>query len=70
MIRYGTGMTEISKSLAQRNGFTLEPEDRPNIPETADLQFFDSRINDLKWKTHKDSTDIGEFFIALSLCHR
>jgi hypothetical protein len=63
-------MTEISKSLAERNGIILEPEDRPNIPENADLQFYDSRINNLKWKINKDSADIGEFLIALSLCHR
>jgi magnesium-transporting ATPase (P-type) len=64
-IRYGSGVSEVSKSIKKRNGETVEDS---KVDEN-EFVFSDSKINDSKWKSLEDHEKIQNFFLALSLCH-
>lgn len=61
-VTYGTGVTEISKTLALRKGKVL-------VEDADHKDFYDDRISNGAWKKEKNSQEIEEFFKLLALCH-
>lgn len=68
-IAYGTGVTEIARAAAKREGKILI-DDRPDDwnPDSAD-KFYDARISKDAWKKQPNKNDIEEFLRLLAVCH-
>lgn len=68
-VPYGTGITEIARAAAKREGKVLV-DDRPaDFDPNSEFKFYDTRINNQGWTKLKDAADIGEFFTLLAVCH-
>lgn len=68
-ISYGTGITEIARAAAIREGKTLV-DDRPkDFVGTDGFNFYDERISNGKWKSLPNAANIEEFFRHLAVCH-
>ena len=67
---YGTGITEIARSAAMRDGGKQLKDDRPPDWEpTNNFFFYDSRIVNGKWAS-QGNADTLEFYLSfLAVCH-
>lgn len=68
-VMYGTGVTEIEKGAARRNGTSIEEGEKPKEVHEKYFNFEDSRLMKGAWR-HQASPELcKEFFRCLAICH-
>ncbi|XP_010548246.1 PREDICTED: phospholipid-transporting ATPase 3 isoform X2 [Tarenaya hassleriana] len=69
-ISYGSGVTEIEREIAQRNGVKVQEEQRSTgaIRERG-FDFDDTRLMRGAWRNEPDPDLCKEFFRCLAICH-
>lgn len=67
---YGTGVTEVERAAAQRNGVKLEEVQRStdSVHEKG-FNFDDTRLMCGAWRNARDPDICKEFFRCLAICH-
>jgi magnesium-transporting ATPase (P-type) len=68
-LRYGKGITEITRAEAKKLGNTVDDPRPENYKGTAPLQFWDENWVEGKWKKDKNAAEILEFMRFAALCH-
>ncbi|XP_072977249.1 phospholipid-transporting ATPase 3 isoform X2 [Typha angustifolia] len=67
---YGTGITEIERGGAQRNGLTVDEVKRSaTAVHEKGFNFDDARIMRGAWRNERDPEACKEFFRCLAICH-
>jgi phospholipid-translocating P-type ATPase (flippase) len=68
-VAYGTGVTEIARAAAKREGRILV-DDRPDDWDpNSEFKFYDKRISNNQWTKQPNADDIMEFINLLAVCH-
>lgn len=68
-VMYGTGVTEIEKAAARRNGTSLEEVERSNELHEKYFNFEDGRLMKGAWRHQPNPELCKEFFRCLAICH-
>jgi phospholipid-transporting ATPase len=71
-VAYGTGMTEIDRAAARRNGQELPvPQDMAAAKEcrAPSFNFYDRRLLGGAWRNEARPDIVREFFRVLAVCH-
>ncbi|KAG2702197.1 hypothetical protein I3760_06G079200 [Carya illinoinensis] len=66
---YGTGVTEIEKGIAQRNGLKVEERNSDNAMHEKGFNFDDARLMRGAWRNEPNPDVCKEFFRCLAICH-
>ena len=66
---YGSGITEIAKAAAKREGKILEDNRPLGAKNNPNFQFYDERLMDGAWKNSPKKDEILDFLILLAVCH-
>ncbi|KAK4598306.1 hypothetical protein RGQ29_015681 [Quercus rubra] len=66
---YGTGITEIEKGIAQRNGLKVEDRKSANAVHEKGFNFDDARLMRGAWRNEPNPDTCKEFFRCLAICH-
>lgn len=66
---YGTGITEIERGIAERNGIKLQENKLPNAAHEKGFNFDDERLMRGAWRNEANSDACKEFFRCLAICH-
>ncbi|KAL6187139.1 hypothetical protein ACLB2K_043254 [Fragaria x ananassa] len=66
---YGTGITEIERGIAQRNGIKLNEEYNSNTDHEKGFNFNDSKLMRGAWRNEPNPDICKEFFRCLAICH-
>ncbi|KAF3431364.1 hypothetical protein FNV43_RR26095 [Rhamnella rubrinervis] len=67
---YGTGVTEIERGVAERNGIRLaDGKKSANMVQEKGFNFDDGRLMRGAWRNEPNSDLCKEFFRCLAICH-
>ncbi|KAH7515836.1 hypothetical protein FEM48_Zijuj10G0068500 [Ziziphus jujuba var. spinosa] len=67
---YGTGVTEIERGIAERDGIKLmESKKSANTVQERGFNFDDARLMRGAWRNEPNSDICKEFFRCLAICH-
>ncbi|KAM7269267.1 hypothetical protein ACFE04_024764 [Oxalis oulophora] len=67
---YGTGVTEIERGIAERNGMTIQESSKSaNVIREKGFNFDDARIMRGAWRNESNPDACKEFFRCLAICH-
>ncbi|KAI0516379.1 hypothetical protein KFK09_009052 [Dendrobium nobile] len=66
---YGTGITEIERGIAQRNGMKIDETTSATAVQEKGFNFDDPRLMRGAWRNEHDPEICKEFFRCLAVCH-
>lgn len=66
---YGTGITEIERGIAQRNGMQVNETPSTTVVKEKGFNFDDPRLMRGAWRNESDPEIFKEFFRCLAVCH-
>ncbi|KAG0494855.1 hypothetical protein HPP92_005849 [Vanilla planifolia] len=66
---YGTGVTEIERGIAQRNGLKVDETRSATAVHEKGFNFDDARLMRGSWRNERDPEICKEFFRCLAICH-
>ncbi|KAM7251637.1 hypothetical protein ACFE04_023520 [Oxalis oulophora] len=67
---YGTGITEIERGIAERNGLSIqEPSKSANVIHEKGFNFDDPRLMRGAWRNEPNPDACKEYFRCLAICH-
>ncbi|PKA49367.1 Phospholipid-transporting ATPase 3 [Apostasia shenzhenica] len=66
---YGTGVTEIERGIAQRNGLKVDEARSATAVHEKGFNFDDPRLMSGAWRNERDPEICKEFFRCLAVCH-
>jgi phospholipid-translocating P-type ATPase (flippase) len=68
-LAYGTGVTEIAKAAAKREGREIINDRPTDLPYNTECNFYDVRINEQNWARQNNADSIGKLLVLLAVCH-
>ncbi|KAK4261232.1 hypothetical protein QN277_004260 [Acacia crassicarpa] len=66
---YGTGVTEIERQIAERNGMKIEENKSDTAVKEKGFNFDDDRLMQGAWRNEPNPDICKEFFRCLAICH-
>ncbi|XP_054809122.1 phospholipid-transporting ATPase 3-like isoform X3 [Prosopis cineraria] len=66
---YGTGVTEIERQMAERNGMKVEETKSDTAVQERGFNFDDDRLMQGAWRNEPNPNICKEFFRCLAICH-